>query len=294
MKKIASLLALLLLASPALAADNGVVVTNGAGVTMKSKDVGAGVQALQPIVSDATGTPYGTTANPFLTGAPATAYLDGWDVTQGTKADAAWVSGSGSVVAILKNIAGGVAGSIPAGTAIIGKVGIDQTTPGTTNLVAAGQNGTWTVQPGNTQNTTPWLVKPNDGTNSVVFDPCKTATKTSLPITITTASVKVIATGASAKKTYICHIFLTSAAADNVAVFEATTATVCATSPIAMIGAGTSVATAGNGMNFSANGGVSLGNGDSQVAQTTVNNNDICLGTSAATVLTGVITYAQQ
>lgn len=45
-----------------------------------------------------------------------------------------------------------------AGTAIIGKVGIDQTTPGTTNLVAAGQNGTWTVQPGNTANTTAWKV----------------------------------------------------------------------------------------------------------------------------------------
>jgi hypothetical protein len=32
-----------------------------------------------------------------------------------------------------------------AGSAIIGKVGIDQTTPGTTNLVAAGQNGTWNI-----------------------------------------------------------------------------------------------------------------------------------------------------
>lgn len=50
----------------------------------------------------------------------------------------------------------GVVG-LNAGSAIIGKVGIDQTTPGTTNLVAAGQNGTWTVQPGNTPNTTPWL-----------------------------------------------------------------------------------------------------------------------------------------
>jgi len=45
-----------------------------------------------------------------------------------------------------------------AGSALAGKFGIDQTTPGTTNLVAAGQNGTWTVQPGNTANTTAWLV----------------------------------------------------------------------------------------------------------------------------------------
>ncbi len=51
-----------------------------------------------------------------------------------------------------------VSGPLAAGSAVVGKVGIDQTTPGTTNLVAAGQNGTWTVQPGNTANTTPWLV----------------------------------------------------------------------------------------------------------------------------------------
>jgi hypothetical protein len=35
--------------------------------------------------------------------------------------------------------------ALVAGTAIIGKVGIDQTTPGTTNLVAAGQSGTWNI-----------------------------------------------------------------------------------------------------------------------------------------------------
>lgn len=58
---------------------------------------------------------------------------DGADVTLGAKADTAWVSGSGSAIAILKTIAGNSGGSIPAGAAIIGKVGIDQTTPGTTN-----------------------------------------------------------------------------------------------------------------------------------------------------------------
>lgn len=35
--------------------------------------------------------------------------------------------------------------AIPAGTNLIGKFGIDQTTPGTTNLVAAGQSGTWNL-----------------------------------------------------------------------------------------------------------------------------------------------------
>lgn len=57
-----------------------------------------------------------------------------------------------------------------AGTAIAGKFGIDQTTDGTTNLVAAKQSGTWTVQPGNTANTTAWKV---DG--SAVTQPVSSA-----------------------------------------------------------------------------------------------------------------------
>lgn len=36
-------------------------------------------------------------------------------------------------------------GALGASSAIIGKVGIDQTTPGTTNLVSAGQNGAWNI-----------------------------------------------------------------------------------------------------------------------------------------------------
>lgn len=74
-----------------------------------------------------------------------------------------------------------------AGTSIIGKVGIDQTTPGTTNKVSIGtdgtvainaalpsgsnvigaatQSGTWTVQPGNTPNTTAWLTSQTPATS---------------------------------------------------------------------------------------------------------------------------------
>lgn len=53
---------------------------------------------------------------------------DGYDVSLGAKADAAWTSGSGSAIAILKTIATSTAASIPAGTAYIGDVG---------------QHGTW-------------------------------------------------------------------------------------------------------------------------------------------------------
>lgn len=53
---------------------------------------------------------------------------------------------------------------------------MDGTLDGTNKLVidASGrvtvngvQSGTWTVQPGNTANTTPWLMRPSDGTNNV-------------------------------------------------------------------------------------------------------------------------------
>ena len=37
------------------------------------------------------------------------------------------------------------------------------------------QSGTWTVQPGNTANTTPWLIRPSDGTNSAAIKAASTA-----------------------------------------------------------------------------------------------------------------------
>jgi hypothetical protein len=44
------------------------------------------------------------TGGTFPSTAAAAAYVDGWDATQGTKVDAAWTTGSGSVVAVLKAI----------------------------------------------------------------------------------------------------------------------------------------------------------------------------------------------
>lgn len=217
-------------------------------------------------------------------------------VDLGAQADAAAAAdnSTASLIALLKRnnqnltTLNTTAGNpLAAGTNLIGKVGIDQTTPGTTNGVqvnAALPAGTNLLG----------KVTPNDGTNSQVFDPCQSSAKSFLPITATTSLVKVIATGVAAKKIYICQLLLTVTAADNVAVFEATTGTTCATSPVAVYGAGTTVATAANGFPFPANGGVSLGNGGNMVGQTTVANNDLCIGTSAATPLTGGITYVTQ
>ena len=65
------------------------------------------------------------------------AFVDGWNITAGTKGDAAWSgSGSGSEIAILKDIDAQIRAPLPTGTNVVGKVSVDQTTPGTTNLVA--------------------------------------------------------------------------------------------------------------------------------------------------------------
>lgn len=121
-------------------------------------------------------------------------------------------------------------------------------------------------------------------------DPCVSGAKTSIPISITTATTTNILVGTAAVKTYVCHLLLTSAAADNVAVIQGTTGGTCGSGTLGLVGG----VTAANGLNFAANGGVNFGNGGAQVLQTTVNNNDICLITSASTPLAGTMTYVKQ
>ncbi len=144
-------------------------------------------------------------------------------------------------------------GSIPAGTAYIGKT------------------------------------RTTDGTRDAVVHPCAAAIQTYAPISITTATTTRIVAPSASNKTYICSMFLTSAAADNVGIVEGTGGT-CGTGTAGVIG-GT---TAANGPNFAANGGVMLQTGGrTSVAQTAGTNVDLCLITSAATPLAGGINYVQ-
>lgn len=89
----------------------------------------------QPAVMDVNGQ---FCTNATSGGATAVTIADGADVTQGAKADAvcATATGTCSLIALQKynNSTNPILG---AGSAIIGKVGIDQTTPGTTNAVAS-------------------------------------------------------------------------------------------------------------------------------------------------------------
>lgn len=67
---------------------------------------------------------------------------DGWDSTQGAKGDSVCGSATGtcSIAALIKFLNSQVIAPIPAGTNLIGKVGIDQTTNGTTNGVVSAAN----------------------------------------------------------------------------------------------------------------------------------------------------------
>lgn len=136
---------------------------------------------------------------------------------------------------------------------------------------------------------TPILARPSDGTRNAIIDPCEANAQTSAPISITTATTTRIVAPSSSNKTYICALFLTSAAADNVGIVEGTGGT-CGSGTAGVIG-GT---TAANGPNFAANGGVFLqAGGKVAVAYTAGTNVDLCLITSAATPLAGVIKYVQ-
>jgi hypothetical protein len=120
-------------------------------------------------------------------------------------------------------------------------------------------------------------------------DACEANQQTSTPISMTTATTLRIVAPSASKKTYICGLFLISAIANNVAIVEGTGGT-CGTGTAGVIG-GT---TAANGVNAAANGGFVLPAGKVAQAITVGTNVDLCLITSSAGPLTGVIKWAQQ
>jgi hypothetical protein len=145
------------------------------------------------------------------------------------------------------------------GTNIIGKVGIDQTTPGTTDAVSLGT------------------------------DPCtfSSVTKVSTPIS-QIASTQIIA-GIGGKKTYICSIALIAGAAETVNLIESPSAT-CVTTANAIIGS----TTVASGLALAANGGLTFGNGTGTIAIVgNATGDNVCLSQLGHGQISGVITYGQ-
>lgn len=127
--------------------------------------------------------------------------------------------------------------------------------------------------------------------NQSVADPCMFQLKSSAPINLT-ASGQII-TGTSAKKTYICALDIMTATAQNIALVEGT-GTTCATNIFGLAG-GTTAAT---GWNFSANGGLTKGNGSGQVYYGSGDANaaaaNVCLLLSSTGQTSGSMQYVQQ
>jgi hypothetical protein len=171
--------------------------------------------------------------------------------------------------------------------------------------VNAIESGTWTVQPGNTANTTPWLTTDSATSATGAAPPAKAAFVgfigsgatggflTGAPVgdtyknvNISTATTTLLVTGVAGRQVRINAMHLITAAANNVALIEGTGAT-CGTGTAGMAG-GT---TAASGYNLAANGGLAFGSGLGAVMQTATAGDSVCVVTSAATQLSGGLEY---
>lgn len=118
------------------------------------------------------------------------------------------------------------------------------------------------------------------------LDPCSSTAKTSVPIDISTATTTELtaALAGASNHYYICYLHLFTDAANDVALVDDDSDN-CASVTAGVIGG----VTAAEGWNFGATQGVTLGDGDSHIAKTNGTNRVLCLITSAATQLNGVI-----
>lgn len=217
--------------------------------------------------------------------------VDGWDLTQGAKADAAWTTGSGSVISLLKAIAAAEIVTNRAvnvaqwgGNAITCTITAYGTAPTgncpgfnvfVTNTNANGQ--------ATAANSSP-VVLP---AAQVTVDPCSLNNKTNLAVSFTaTASAQLIALSGSTK-IYVCSVVLIGSVATNFSLTGGT-GTNCGT-PAALIG----TTSATNAIPLAANGGFSLGNGAGTVAVTGAGS-ELCIVQSGAGNIVGNLTYVQQ
>lgn len=175
-----------------------------------------------------------------------------------------------------------------------GLVSFNQTTPGTTNGVVVNASALPAGAATAANQTAPLPAQANLTTNvgnvgQTNGDPCSVIAHTFTPINISTNANTKIVSGAASKKTYICHLFLFSGAADFVGIVEGS-GTNCGSSPIGLIG-GNAAAT---GIPLTANMGFESGVGTNAIAASTVNANDFCLITSTSAQLSGVAVTVQQ
>ncbi|MDR3572280.1 MAG: hypothetical protein P4L50_00325 [Anaerolineaceae bacterium] len=229
------------------------------------------------------------------------AFVDGAIATLGLKSDTANIAAGNTLMAAIRQLDADVvtlnttAGNpLAAGSAVIGKAGIDQTTLGTTNGVAlVGVNGATALAGAGAVGTGAPRVAVGQDTSTVAGsppDPCQANAKTNVPIATSSASTE-LAVLAVGKKTYICSFAIMSAGAAVINIVEGTGSGVCTGgTPVADLGS----TTAANGMSLAANGGLTYGNGGSTVIGGTTAAYNVCLVQSGTAALAGNLTYVQQ
>jgi hypothetical protein len=132
-------------------------------------------------------------------------------------------------------------------------------------------------------------IKITDGTNFLAVDPCAAQPKSYASID-QTANTQLVA-GTASEKIYVCSIHVVVAAATNVAVVEGT-GTVCGTGTAGVSGFGG--ATAATGWNFAANGGLTLGSGESSLGAEGTSGDNLCIFNSGSAQVSGGISYVVQ
>jgi len=164
-----------------------------------------------------------------------------------------------------------VAAAVPAGTNIIGKVGIDQTTPGTTNGVQVNA-----ALPAGT-NTLGATYSFQNGSGNVL----PPAADSSAAINVSTATTTQIVALASSKKIYVSAFDVIAGGTGNIT-FVYGTGSNCGTGTTSLTGA----------YNLTAQAGISKGNGLGAVLVVPASN-ALCVTTSAAVQMSGSVAYSQ-
>lgn len=122
---------------------------------------------------------------------------------------------------------------------------------------------------------------------ALASDPCSYLAKTHIPIDIVTATDTEItaALAGASNHYYVCSVNLVTAGANNVALVD-DDSDGCGSITSGVAGG----STAGEGWNFGANGGLTIGNGLGTIFKTNGTNRVLCLRTSANVQLSGSIT----
>lgn len=231
----------------------------------------------------------------------------------GTPNDPAWSgSGAGTLTAVLKGIYNQMLLPVPAGTNVIGKFGVDQTTPGTTNAVqATNLPATVDTNTGNASANTPRSViatnqpaiaaagqgatgaAPPSGasqmgaigsgaTGGLMVAP-KTCDLHASYDASTSGSTKIV-TGVSGRKVYICGLLVqTGGTATNVKLVEGT-GTNC----------GTGSANITPAYQLAANSNVGFMSAFWTGMASATNADDVCINASAANAVQADLFYAIQ